>query len=100
METLLWLLAIFLFLNIIVGMLRVLVGPTPEDRLAAAMLFGTTGVALLLVLAHVTEQPSIRDVALVLVVLAAVVIVVFGEARRAERSAGGPVDGGSGDGPA
>lgn len=88
METLLWALAIFLLLNIFAGLVRVLRGPTAEDRMAAAMLFGTTGVALLIVVAQALDQPSIRDVALVFVLLAAAVAVVFGEARRVERRDG------------
>jgi multicomponent Na+:H+ antiporter subunit F len=78
MDALLWALAVFLLLNILAGMVRVLRGPTPEDRLAASILFGTTGVAMLLVLAQATEEPALRDVALVFVLLAAVVTVVFG----------------------
>ncbi len=85
METLLWALAIFLLLNILAGLVRVILGPTAEDRMAAAMLFGTTGVALLLVVAQALNSPSVRDVALVFVLLAAAVAVVFGEARRIER---------------
>jgi multicomponent Na+:H+ antiporter subunit F len=84
-DTLLWALALFLFLNILAGLVRVLRGPTAEDRMAAAMLFGTTGVALLLVVAQALDHPSIRDIALVFVLLAAAVAIVFGESRRAER---------------
>jgi multicomponent Na+:H+ antiporter subunit F len=72
-----WLLAAFLMLNIAAGIVRVLRGPTGEDRVIAAVLFGTAGVALLLVLADLLASPAIRDVALVLAVLAAVLAVVF-----------------------
>jgi multicomponent Na+:H+ antiporter subunit F len=81
-----WAISIFLFLNILAGLARVVRGPTPEDRLAASMLFGTTGVALLLVLAQALREPAIRDVALVFVLLAAVVTVVFGQATDPDPS--------------
>lgn len=83
MEQLLWLFALFLFANIAIGLVRVVRGPTPEDRMVAILLFGTTGVALLLVLAEALGNPSIRDVALVFVVLAATAVVVFGQAADA-----------------
>jgi multicomponent Na+:H+ antiporter subunit F len=68
---------VFLFLNLIGGLLRILRGPTRGDRMMAAQLFGTTGVAILLVLAEATDNPSLRDVALVFVVLTIVNTVVF-----------------------
>lgn len=74
-------LALFLLLNLGAGMWRVLRGPTHADRMLAAQLFGTTAVAILLLLAKVMEQPAIRDVALVFALLAAVTAVAF--VRRA-----------------
>lgn len=66
-------LATLLALTILMGLGRVLRGPTRADRLMAIQLFGTTGAALLLVLAHSLDYPALRDVALVLALLAAVV---------------------------
>jgi len=43
----------------------------------AAQLFGTTAVAVLLLLAQATENPALRDVALVFALLAAVTAVAF-----------------------
>lgn len=40
-----------LLLTLIIGLWRVLLGPRRVDRLLAVQLFGTTGAALLLVLA-------------------------------------------------
>ncbi|MEJ2362622.1 MAG: monovalent cation/H+ antiporter complex subunit F [Gammaproteobacteria bacterium] len=74
-------LALFLLLNLGAGMWRVLRGPTPADRMLAAQLFGTTAVAILLLLAEVMGQPALRDVALVFALLAAVTAVAF--VRRA-----------------
>jgi multicomponent Na+:H+ antiporter subunit F len=95
-----WLLAVFLMLNIAAGIARVLRGPTDEDRVIAAILFGTTGVAVLLVLADLLQSPAVRDVALVLAVLAAVLAVVFTssppEARKEEREGERPGAGGPG----
>lgn len=82
MDALLWSSAVFLFLNIMVGLIRVFVGPEREDRMLAAMLFGTTNVALLLVLAELFDNASIRDVALVFVAIAAVVVMAFGRSQR------------------
>lgn len=80
----LWMLAIFLLVNILVGLFRVIRGPTAPDRMVAALLFGTTGVALLLVLAESLGSPVVRDVALVLAVLAALVPVVFARVSSSE----------------
>ena len=68
--------ALFLLLNVLVGLLRVLLGPTTRDRLLGVVLLGTTGVALLAVLATVSDMPALRDAALALVALATLVVVV------------------------
>ena len=62
-------------------MWRVLRGPTPADRMLAAQLFGTTAVAMLLLLAQAYDNAALRDVALVFALLAAVTAVAF--VRRA-----------------
>ncbi len=91
--------ALFLLLNLLGGLARILRGPTRSDRLLAALLFGTTGVAVLLTLAAALERPALRDVALVFALLAPVNTVVFvryaggrldpgGEGERQEESAG------------
>ena len=81
MQTLYFLLALFLLLNLVAGMWRVLRGPTVADRMLAAQLFGTTSVAVLLLLAQASDNGSLRDVALVFALLAAVTAVAF--VRRA-----------------
>lgn len=70
-------LALFLLLNLGAGMWRVLRGPTAADRMLAAQLFGTTAVAILLLLAEVTGGAALRDVALVFALLAGVTAVAF-----------------------
>lgn len=69
--------AALLLASIIVGLARVERGPTPADRMLAAQLFGTTGVAILLLLAEAMEVSALRDVALVFGLLAAMAAVAF-----------------------
>lgn len=78
-------LALFLLLNVIVGLLRIIRGPAPVDRMMAAQLFGTIGVATLLVLAQGMEAPDLRNVALVFSLLAALASVAFVRASGFER---------------
>jgi multicomponent Na+:H+ antiporter subunit F len=67
----------FLLLNLAAGLWRVMRGPTAADRMLAAQLFGTTAVAVLLLLAEGMGQPALRDIALVFALLAAVAAVAF-----------------------
>ncbi|BBA32168.1 multisubunit sodium/proton antiporter subunit MrpF [Methylocaldum marinum] len=70
-------LACFLLLNISAGLLRIVRGPDAADRMLAAQLFGTTGVAVLLLLAEAQNVPALRDVALIFVLLAVLATVAF-----------------------
>lgn len=70
-------LALFLLFNLCAGLWRILRGPTTADRMLAAQLFGTTVVAMLLLLAQASGNPALRDVALVFALLAAVTAVAF-----------------------
>jgi len=81
MQTLSLILAFFLLLNLAAGMWRALRGPTAVDRMLSAQLFGTTAVAILLLLAHANHQPALRDIALVFALLAGVTAIAF--VRRA-----------------
>lgn len=69
--------AILLLLTILAGLVRVVRGPTSADRMLAAQLFGTTGVAILLLLSKAWDQPPLQDVAGVFALLAAVIGVSF-----------------------
>ena len=69
--------AAVLLLLLLLGLLRIWWGPAPADRMLASQLFGTTGVALLLVLAESQAEPALRDVALVLALLAVLATVAF-----------------------
>jgi multicomponent Na+:H+ antiporter subunit F len=81
-------LALFLMLNLGAGMWRVLRGPTPADRMLAAQLFGTTAVAILLLLAEAPGNAALRDVALVFALLAAVTAVAFVRRAWTDREGG------------
>ena len=70
-------LALFLLLNLVVGIWRILKGPGAADRMLAAQLFGTTAVAILLLLAQATSDFALLDVALVLALLSAITAVAF-----------------------
>jgi multicomponent Na+:H+ antiporter subunit F len=77
METVYLVLAVFLLLNILVGMVRIVIGPTPPDRMMVAQLFATMGVGILLALAELTARPDLVDVALVFVLLGAIALIAF-----------------------
>ena len=62
-------LSLFLLLNLGAGVWRVLRGPTTADRMLAVQLFGTTAVAILLLLAQAYSNAALRDVALVFALL-------------------------------
>jgi multicomponent Na+:H+ antiporter subunit F len=60
-----------------VGLIRVLRGPANVDRMMAVQLFGTGGIAALLLMAAATNVTALVDVALVLALLAAFASVAF-----------------------
>ncbi|MCK8600339.1 monovalent cation/H+ antiporter complex subunit F [Desulfoferrobacter suflitae] len=67
----------FLLVNILVGLVRILRGPTPPDRMLMAQMFGTTGVGILLLLSEAMGLPVLRDVALLFALLGALATVSF-----------------------
>ena len=67
----------FVLAMIALGLLRVLRGPGSADRLMAAQLIGSGGVAVLLLLSAAMQLPAIADVALMLGVLAVFASVGF-----------------------
>jgi multicomponent Na+:H+ antiporter subunit F len=69
--------ALFLLFNIFVGLIRLVRGPTPADRMLAVQLFGSTGVGLLIVLADLMAEPLLQNVALVFALFAVMAIVAF-----------------------
>lgn len=77
MSSLLVFAAVALLLSLLLGLLRIWRGPSAADRMLAAQLFGTTGVAILLLLAVITESNAVFDIALVFSLLAAVAMLAF-----------------------
>jgi multicomponent Na+:H+ antiporter subunit F len=80
--------ALVLLLTLGAGLIRVLLGPTPSDRLMAAQLMGTTGIAILLLLAPVVRVPALIDVAVVFSLLAAVAVAAFTRRHQTTRDDG------------
>jgi multicomponent Na+:H+ antiporter subunit F len=77
MSQILGLATLFLLLNLLAGLWRVARGPTAADRMLAALLFGSTTVAVLLIMAEWMAMPALRSVALLFVMLASIVTIAF-----------------------
>jgi len=71
--------ALFLLVMIALGLWRVLRGPTPGDRMLSAQLFGTTGIAVILVLSVATRGTAGFDVAIVFALLAVLTVLAFSD---------------------
>ena len=69
--------AALILISVLLGLVRIFKGPTGADRMLAAQLLGTGGVAILLILAFAMQMPALLDVALVYSLLAATAMVVF-----------------------
>jgi multicomponent Na+:H+ antiporter subunit F len=67
----------FILLTLVLGLLRVLRGPSDADRLMSVQLLGTGSVAILLLLGAATGSPFMLDVALTLALLAAYAGLAF-----------------------
>jgi multicomponent Na+:H+ antiporter subunit F len=78
-------LAAFLLANLLGALIFVMRGPSAADRMLAALLFSTAGVALLALIAATdgTLSDALVDVALVFALLAAITGIAF--AQRAWR---------------
>lgn len=74
--------ATVLLLTILVGCWRVWHGPTIADRLLAVQIFGTAGIAVVVLLAHWFDKPALLEVALILALLAAVVAMALVQLLR------------------
>ena len=59
------------------GLVRVLRGPGDAERMMAAQLFGTGGIAALLLVGAATNQHAVIDVALTLALLAVFASIAF-----------------------
>lgn len=84
-DAVLGLAAAFLIVNVAISLIRVLRGPTDHDRLLAVLLMGTTAVGILALLAHTMDLPALRDAALALVALAALMVLTRTRTKRPAR---------------
>jgi multicomponent Na+:H+ antiporter subunit F len=70
-------LALFLLATLVIGLVRVARGPAPADRMLGLQFSGTTSVAVLLVLAEVAADDTLRNVALVFALLSLLLLITF-----------------------
>ena len=68
---------VLLLLVLLAGLWRVIKGPTACDRMLSSQLFGTAGVAILILLAAVQKQLALLNTALVLALLAPLTLIAF-----------------------
>jgi len=71
--------ALFLLANLALTLVVAARGPTPADRMLTALLFGSTGTAILVLLARVMDLAALVDVALLLALLAAIGGIAFAQ---------------------
>ena len=76
------------------GLVRVLRGPGKPDRMMAAQLFGTGGIASLLLLGRATGVPGVADVAATLALLATFASIAFAR-EGVSRAPDAPEEGGA-----
>ena len=81
MNTLVLAVALFLLAGLVVALIAAARGPTAADRMLMALLIGTTGTGILVLLAQAMHLPALVDVAVVLALLAAIGGIAF--AKRA-----------------
>jgi multicomponent Na+:H+ antiporter subunit F len=67
----------FVLLMVALGLVRILRGPTVADRIMAAQLLGTGGIATLLLVGAATGMDAAIDVALAMALLAAFTSAAF-----------------------
>jgi len=67
----------FVLAMVALGLVRVLRGPGDADRMMAAQLLGTGGIAVLLLLGAAAGADAVIDVALTLALLAAFASIAF-----------------------
>ena len=78
--------------TVALGLVRILRGPANADRMMAAQLIGTGGIAALLLLGQATGVPGVADVALTLALLATFTSIAF--VKEGSPAADGPEEGG------
>ncbi len=69
--------SVFVLAMVALGLARILRGPNDADRMMAAQLLGTGGIAALLLLGAASGVGAVVDVALTLALLAAFATIAF-----------------------
>lgn len=69
--------AVLILISLLLGLIRVGRGPTHADRMVAAQLFTSAGIAIVLLLGEASATPALRDVALVFALVAVIATVAF-----------------------
>lgn len=69
--------AMFVLLNAVLGAIRLYASPYAADRMLGILIFGSTTVAALLLLAYRADPPVLVEVALCFVLLAAIGSIAF-----------------------
>ncbi len=89
----------FILAAVAFGLMRILRGPGDADRMMAAQLLGTGGIAAVLLLGAATGEGATIDVALTLALLAAFAAFAFVKAEEPStaESASAPEAGSSGE---
>jgi multicomponent Na+:H+ antiporter subunit F len=78
--------SVFVLAMVALGLVRILRGPNDADRMMAAQLLGTGGIAALLLLGAASGVGAVVDVALTLALLAAFATIAFVKASVAGTS--------------
>mgnify|MGYP003471287025 CR=1 FL=1 len=78
--------SVFILAMVAIGLVRVLRGPGHADRMMAAQLLGSGGIAALLLVGSATDVPAARNLALMLALLAAFASVGLVKAFAAPES--------------
>lgn len=76
--------ALVLLVTMAAGLVRVIIGPSPADRMMAAQLIGTSGIGVLLLLSATLGIPALIDVGLIFALLAAVSVAAFTRRRAGQ----------------
>ena len=82
--------ALLVLATVALGLVRILRGPGDTDRMMAAQLLGTGGVAILLLLGSGLGLPAAADLALTLALLAAFASVAFARTAAVQDRNPGP----------
>lgn len=69
--------ALFVLGTVVLGLVRILRGPGDAERMMAAQLLGTGGIAVLLLVGAATGESAVADVALTFALLATFASIAF-----------------------